>query len=92
MVNRVILTLLVIILLAGCASSPQSMNNLSLGMSKSEVIDTVGNPISTSAREDVEFLKYRFRSDGVFASDYYVKLQNGKVDAFGRVGDFGLGY
>lgn len=92
MFNRVMLALLAIIVLAGCASSPQNMNNLRLGMSKSEVVETVGAPISTSARGDVEFLNYRFRSDGIFTSDYYVKLQSGKVDAFGRVGDFGLGY
>jgi len=92
MVKRIIFTLLGIVLLFGCAASPQNMNSLHLGMSKSEVIDTMGNPVSTSARQDVEYLQYRFRSDGLFSSDYYVKLQNGKVDAFGRAGDFGLGY
>lgn len=92
MVKHVILALLGIVLLYGCAASPQKMNNLQLGMSKTEVIDTMGNPVSTSAQQDVEYLKYRFRSDGLFTSEYYVKLQNGKVDSFGRVGDFGLGY
>jgi hypothetical protein len=92
MAKRTILKLLVIFLMFGCAASPQPMNNLQLGMSKTEVIDTMGNPVSTSASQDVEFLKYRFRSDGMFSADYYVKLQNGKVDAFGRAGDFGLGY
>lgn len=92
MVKNVILALLGIVILYGCAASPQKMNNLQLGMSKTEVIDTMGNPVSTSARQDVEYLKYRFRSDGLFTSEYYVKLQNGKVDSFGRVGDFGLGY
>lgn len=92
MVKHVIFTLLGIVLLYGCAASPQKMNNLQLGMSKTEVIDTMGNPVSTSAQQDVEYLKYRFRSDGLFTSEYYVKLQNGKVDSFGRVGDFGLGY
>ena len=92
MVKNVILALLGIVILYGCAASPQKMNNLQLGMSKTEVIDTMGNPVSTSARQDVEYLKYRFRSDGLLTSEYYVKLQNGKVDSFGRVGDFGLGY
>ena len=92
MVKRILFTLLGIALLIGCAASPQNMNKLRLGMSKTEVIDTMGNPVSTSARQDVEFMQYRFRSDGLFSSDYYVKLQDGKVDAFGRAGDFGLGY
>ena len=92
MIKRIIFTLLGFVLLIGCAASPQNMNELRLGMSKTEVIDTMGNPVSTSASQDVEFMQYRFRSDGLFSSDYYVKLQDGKVDAFGRAGDFGLGY
>ena len=90
--KHLIFTLLCAVLLFGCATSPNKMNKLRLGMSKTEVIDTMGNPVSTSARQEVEYLKYRFRSDGWFSSEYYVKLQNGKVDAFGRAGDFGLGY
>jgi len=52
----------------------------------------MGPPDSTSASRDIEFLKYRFTSEGLFTSEYYVKLQNGSVDAYGRSGDFGLGY
>jgi len=91
-VKYMIITLLGVAIVFGCAASPQKLNELRLGMSKTEVIDTMGNPVSTSARDEVEYLKYRFRSDGWFTSEYYVKLQNGKVDAFGRAGDFGLGY
>jgi hypothetical protein len=68
------------------------MNKLRLGMSKTEVIEAMGQPDSTSASRDIEFLKYRFYSEGLFTSAYYVKLQSGSVDAFGRSGDFGLGY
>jgi hypothetical protein len=31
-------------------------------------------------------------TDGLFTAEYYVRLQEGKVNAYGRVGDFGLGY
>jgi hypothetical protein len=68
------------------------MNKLRLGMSKTEVIEAMGQPDSTSASRDIEFLKYHFCSEGLFTSEYYVKLQSGRVDAYGRSGDFGLGY
>jgi hypothetical protein len=92
MIKRLVVALLGIVLLVGCAASPTKMNGLRLGMSKAEVLDTMGAPGSTSARQDVEYLHYRFRSDCLFTSGYYVKLQDGKVEAFGRAGDFGLGY
>jgi hypothetical protein len=68
------------------------MNAVRLGMTQTEVIETIGNPDSTSAIEETLYLKYRLRSNGLFTSEYYVRLQNGQVDAFGQVGDFGLGY
>jgi len=68
------------------------MNKVNLGMTKTEVIEAIGNPKSTSASEDIEYLRYKFMTDGLFTAEYYVRLQQGKVDAFGRIGDFGLGY
>ncbi|MDP4856975.1 MAG: hypothetical protein NWR42_06155 [Desulfobacterales bacterium] len=92
MVNRIMVLLVGLVLFFGCAGSSKNMNKLRLGMSKTEVIEAMGQPNSTSASRDIEFLKYRFYSDGLFTSEYYVKLQSGNVDAFGRSGDFGLGY
>jgi outer membrane protein assembly factor BamE (lipoprotein component of BamABCDE complex) len=86
MVNRIMVLLVGLVLFFGCAGSSKNMNKLRLGMSKTEVIEAMGQPNSTSASRDIEFLKYRF------TSEYYVKLQSGNVDAFGRSGDFGLGY
>lgn len=92
MVNRIMVLLVGLVLFFGCAGSSKNMNKLRLGMSKTEVIEAMGQPNSTSASRDIEFLKYRFTSEGLFTSEYYVKLQNGSVDAYGRSGDFGLGY
>ena len=92
MVNRIMVVLVGVVLFFGCAGSSKNMNKLHLGMSKAEVIEAMGHPDSTSANRDIEYLKYRFYSDGLFTSEYYVKLQDGKVDAYGRSGDFGLGY
>jgi hypothetical protein len=84
--------LLATLLICGCAASAQKMNKLQMGMTKAEVVEAMGPPQSTSAKPEVEYLKYRLSSGGMFADDYYVRLRNGKVDAFGTVGDFGIGY
>jgi outer membrane protein assembly factor BamE (lipoprotein component of BamABCDE complex) len=92
MVNRSVGVLVIVLFVLGCAGSSKNMNKLRLGMSKTEVVDAMGQPDSSSANRNVEYLKYRFHSDGLFTSEYYVKLQDGRVDAYGRAGDFGLGY
>lgn len=84
--------LVVSILIAGCATA-HKMNNLSIGMTKQEVISALGSPASTSAKEGVEYLNYRFSEtdDQEFAgitSPYFVRIINGKVDSYGRLGDF----
>jgi len=75
-----------------CATS-QKMNALSIGMTKAEVVKVMGRPTSTSAIGDVEYLTYRLSetSDDAFygiTTDYFVRLVNGRVDAYGRRGDF----
>jgi hypothetical protein len=68
------------------------MNALRLGMTRQEATDVMGSPNSTSEKDAVLFLKYRLTA-GLFDTDtYYVRLVDGKVDAYGRVGDFNLGY
>ena len=90
--TRLLLVLLAALLMFGCAASAKKMNQLQLGMTKQEVIEAIGQPNSTSSLEDVELLKYRLRKGALWADTYYVRLESGKVDAFGQVGDFGLGY
>jgi len=69
------------------------MNSVSIGMTKQEVISVLGPPTSTSAKEGVEYLNYRFSEtdDHAFngiTSPYFVRIINGKVDSYGRLGDF----
>ena len=90
--NRLVVVLLAVLLFFGCAASAKKMNRLQLGMTKEQVVDAIGKPSSTSSREDVVLLKYQLRTAGFWSATYYVRLQSGKVDAFGQVGDFGLGY
>jgi hypothetical protein len=81
--------ILAAVIFLGCASQ---MNQVKLGMTREQVISAVGTPSSTSAMDNTEYLKYQFCSDWIFTDRYYVRLSDGKVDAFGRVGDFNLGY
>jgi hypothetical protein len=62
-------------------------------MTKDEVITTIGKPASVSAIDETEYLNYRFSEtdDHAFygvTAPYYVRLVNGKVDSYGRTGDF----
>ena len=80
--------------LAGCvAPTTYRMNNLALGMSKAEAIAVMGAPRSVAATDGVEILVYRLATtaldtDGSDTSDYFVKLVEGKVAAYGQRGDF----
>lgn len=72
----------------GCATSSR-LNNISLGMTKKEVINEMGKPTSTAANGSKEYLNYSLpESYGGFPSPYYVRLEKGRVDAYGRLGDF----
>lgn len=79
--------------LAGCAAH-HKMNDLHVGMTKREVTQTLGAPYSTSAKDDTEYLTYALWKDfwdrypGGYSDFFFVRIKDGKVDAFGRVGDF----
>lgn len=85
-----------IILLAfgflGCATADK-MNEVSVGMTKHQVIENMGPPTSTSAQGSIEYLTYALydtaeaRRFGYF-TPYFVRLIDGKVESYGRRGDF----
>jgi hypothetical protein len=79
------------LLLLSCATASK-LNSVQLGMTRAQVIDAIGTPGSTSEMGNTQYLKYQLCSDWIFTDRYYVRLTDGKVDAFGRVGDFNLGY
>ncbi len=63
-------------------------------MTKQEVIKAMGQPSSTAAPGgDYEVLRYRLSPDSTTAfygitEEYFVKLVDGKVTSFGKIGDF----
>ena len=86
--KRIFVVLLIAGFLAGCAASSQKINNVKLGMMKSDVISVMGEPSYVAARGDVEILCYKLSSTGLFVDEYIVRIKNGKVDLFGQRYDF----
>jgi len=85
---------LVCIIIVGCATPTNNLSRISLGMSKVDVVNAMGSPSSVSAKDNVEYLKYNFAptimgvEDSSRNYDYFVRLINGKVESYGKVGDF----
>lgn len=88
------LTALLAAVAIGCATHADALNKISLGMTKADVIKELGAPDTTSAIEGKEYLTYVMRmastqQQNSRKSQYFVRIVDGKVDAFGRKGDFG---
>lgn len=88
------LPLVLVMALEGCIGTSAKLNALSLGMTKAEVIAAMGTPDSVSATGNVEYLTYELASPKEIIADesnlpeYFVQLVGGRVDAYGRKGDF----
>ena len=89
--KNIFILLLLSFFIFGCAASASKMNGLNLGMTKDRVLQVMGEPGTTSESQGILYLKYKLRN-GLIADDYYVRLVGGKVDAYGRFGEFNLGY
>ena len=87
---RLVLISLSVIFLLGCAASSKKMNQLNLGMTKQEVIEAIGQPNSSSAIQNQEYLRYRLNPGEFSPNEYYVKLLDGKVVAYGKRGDYNM--
>ena len=79
----------------GCAMVTQApdFDKINMGMTKQEVIRSIGKPDSSSAQGGTEYLTYT-EGKGTLSKvcfgcrDYYVRLINGRVESYGRSGDF----
>ena len=91
--NRIYLAL-VFFTLFGCTGTSANLNKVSLGMSKAEVIQAIGTPDSVSAQGSVEYMVYHWASPKQIIADendldrYFIRLTDGRVDAYGEKGDF----
>jgi len=86
------IVLLCAALFAGCANAAK-LNDLHTGMTKDQVIAVMGQPDSTSAQANIEYLTYYLSDDRSSSSypafssgnrGYMVRLVDGKVESFGR--------
>ena len=87
-----IIILTIALLTAGCQAmvygTATDFNSLSLGMTKAEVIDFLGEPVSISADGDKheEYLIYKRMKHAIseWPRTYSVVLRNGKVVKYGE--------
>lgn len=75
-----------------CATAGK-ISGVRLGMTKQEVIAVMGQPASVSAQGRSEYLNYSLSEtdDQAFygiTRPYYVRLIDGRVESYGRTGDF----
>jgi len=78
----------VFILLTSCASIiPNRMGQLSVGMTKSDAMKIMKRtPDQFRADSTAEYLIYE-----THWGDYYVRFVDGKVNGYGKIGDFMVG-
>ena len=91
--RKIVLLLAIGLLLTGCAAGGAGkLNQVKLGMTEAQVLAAIGTPSTKSASGDTTYLHYNLYSDWFFPDMYFVRLSEGKVDAYGRKGEFNLGY
>jgi len=92
LLKRIFIVFLLSGWLIGCAGSAKKLNHVTLGMTKPDVIEVMGEPDYSSVRDDVEILSYQLTTNSFFTDAYIIRIKQGKVDLFGRRGDFGSLY
>jgi hypothetical protein len=92
--RRFLVALAAALPLAGCQAvmygTASDFNQISIGMTRAEVIQRLGKPSAISASPPVEYLIYRKMAAvaAYWPDDYYVEIQAGHVASFGQKGDF----
>jgi hypothetical protein len=88
--KRTMALVILVAALCGCHTTSQDLNRLNLGMTKQQVVGTLGEPHTTAAQGNIEFLTYWLDRENMGGKDeYFVKLVDGKVTTYGHKGDFG---
>jgi outer membrane protein assembly factor BamE (lipoprotein component of BamABCDE complex) len=91
------LCVLVVAVICSCATpgsslSKPNLSSIAVGMSRQDVVGRLGEPHEISKQGHTEYLTYNFDHpfDGrtEIVSSYFVRLIDGKVEAFGEKGDF----
>lgn len=87
-------SLCLLVLILGCKSTVQNVNQLSAGMTKAEVVALLGEPKSSmSPGNGVEVLTFKLTKSRAYRlavplhPEYIVRFVAGKVDAYGTARD-----
>jgi len=68
------------------------MNDIKIGMTRQQVIEIMGSPSSSSAINNIMYLNYSLHEwnhpEGQERSSYFVRIIDGKVESYGKSGDF----
>ena len=89
--RRQILVLGLVLFICACTTASR-INKIQIGMPRAEVVHILGDPVSMTATQEAEYLNYRLsetRGDVMAGTGtpYYIKIVDGKVEAFGRTED-----
>ena len=78
------------LLAAGCLAPASKINGVSIGMTKAQALQVMGQPVSVTSDGHAEFLNYALaegdRDWGGALTPYEIKMVDGKVAAYGRAG------
>lgn len=79
----------------GCTKPDLDVTKLRVGMTRKEVLERAGGPTRTTVTNDTEVLEYeaydRYGAIKINNRTQYVRLVNGRVDAFGTLEDLKAG-
>ena len=84
---KTILLMLAALLVVGCVTTAK-LNAVQIGMSEAEVIGILGSPKSTSAQGSTEYMNYDLFDNQNGVVPHFVRLIDGRVESFGKLGDF----
>ena len=81
----------VIIVLSGCSVVPPDLSGIEVGMTKNEVLKAMGKPSDFKGFGRSIFFIYHADGEDLGLMTWnsrYIKMTDGKVESFGRWGDF----
>jgi hypothetical protein len=86
MKSTLIVSALIAAATLGCADST-ALNQVHIGMTRADIIALLGQPDSTSAQANIEYLTYYLMvNSSTYDRElpYFVRIVDGKVESFGR--------
>lgn len=83
-------------LVSSCATTSGEFSKVHIGMPRADVIQSLGTPNSIAAQGGAEYMNYYLCMEMCWALDrslhvrgwHYVRIIDGKVESYGRPGDF----